>query len=284
MTVQTTATASQTMASQAMAPAAGQSKQSQGQAQANQAKGKSKKSVVLGLEITAAKVAHLHIVGHEKGHPETVFFVREKEGFSGTELFEFPLPVRPGELKIKIVDLSRRGTAHIKIKKVIAKPLKNKGVNAQDHTLAFIDFALTFAANAAIYKPGVFKDAARLYQIKYLDRIKDYDTGKILETPARISHDTGIIEASREAFLKLTVPNRLFILIHEYVHVANDTYDETECDLIAAKTLLDLGFSKLETLYSLTRLFEFNTHRSGDIQRDQEERVKLVEELIKNYQ
>jgi hypothetical protein len=121
------------------------------------------------------------------------------------------------------------------------------------------------------------------FHIHLYDQIRDHRTGELIATPARVNHLTGIIEVSKKDFAPMTVANRLYILLHEYAHLANNTDNETECDMLAAKTLMEMGYSAIECLYSVSKLFLYNTGLPANQKAEQEHRVMQVKDFINRF-
>lgn len=102
----------------------------------------------------------------------------------------------------------------------------------------FFKFAKEFSKNAARLSagdkfPSIYRSNDSEFIIDYYFKIKDRNTGKIIPStyinnkgkiapiPARISLETGVIEVSKEAFVKLTIPNRIRALLSLYAKWVN---------------------------------------------------------------
>ena len=130
----------------------------------------------------------------------------------------------------------------------------------------FYDFALQFAENAGIYGSG--RTGASLYgsddgkfKIAYYNIIRDKRSGKTLSTPARVGHNTGIIEVSEHHFKTYTVPMRLIILLHEFSHkymnhkIGRKISDETAADINGLNIYLSMGWSEVEAQRAFLNVF-----------------------------
>ena len=140
---------------------------------------------------------------------------------------------------------------------------------------SFIAFLQWFSENAAILSAGqsVYRSPDGMFRIDYLDSIRDTrkfiknpktgqampnkNFGRILKTPARINRKTGIIEVSKEMFIKYTVPMRMIVLLHEVAHfyLNHVDTDEIESDLNALKIYLGLGYPRIEAHQAFTEIF-----------------------------
>jgi len=109
-------------------------------------------------------------------------------------------------------------------------------------TLRFIKFAQWFCENASILSPGSYKEDE--FRINYVPDILDRKTGAKMNTPARITANTGNIDIAKNKFVLYTIPQRMAILLHEFSHVyLNDNMkDEWEADRHMARCMLGLGY------------------------------------------
>ncbi|QKJ28431.1 hypothetical protein HQ865_01200 [Mucilaginibacter mali] len=73
-------------------------------------------------------------------------------------------------------------------------------------------------------------------------------------TPARVKHNTGVIQVSAKHFKVLTPWQRKFVLLHEMGHIKAQTGDEVKADEWAEKQYLDMGGPPDESLSVLTKL------------------------------
>lgn len=140
---------------------------------------------------------------------------------------------------------------------------------------SFIAFLQWFSENAAILSAGqsIYRSPDGVFRIDYLDNIRDNrkfvrnpqtgeampnkNFGRVLKTPARINRKTGVIEVSRDLFIKYTVPMRMIVLLHEIAHfyLNHVDTDEIESDLNALKIYLGLGYPRIEAHQAFTQIF-----------------------------
>jgi hypothetical protein len=99
------------------------------------------------------------------------------------------------------------------------------------------------------------------FRIKYFDEIRDFHTKKVIGTPARIGHQSGIIEISKSRYDKYTIPMRMMILLHEFSHkyknpkIGLKISDEVGADINALYIYLGLGFSKIDAICVYANVF-----------------------------
>jgi hypothetical protein len=128
----------------------------------------------------------------------------------------------------------------------------------QPDVISFINFAEEFSYNASILEANksYFSDDD-VYEIKYFTDIVAED-GVSLNTPARISQKTGLIEVSKKDFLRYTIPMRLAILLHEFAHfyVNKNMEDEVEADKNSLILYMGLGYPRIDAYNVYLDVFE----------------------------
>ena len=84
------------------------------------------------------------------------------------------------------------------------------------------------------------------------------NNGQELTTPARVGRNTGIIQVSKQAFTKMTVPMRMAILLHEFSHfyLNEKIDDEMEADLNGLLIYLSLGYPRIEAYQAFLETFK----------------------------
>jgi hypothetical protein len=122
---------------------------------------------------------------------------------------------------------------------------------------SFVEFAQRFAFTMDELEPSTYTSSDRNYYINLLSEIKG-SGGQELNTPARISKRSGIIQVSKKAFEPMTVPMRLAILLHEFSHFyLNETMDdEIEADLNGLLIYLGLGYPRIEAYQAFLETFK----------------------------
>ena len=263
---------------------------------------------ILHLTVRATRPTYLRMIGRHPNRRDVVYFDRkygksDGKGFLGQEIFDFPLPLLLGNgIQVSVLDAVTGDQRQVGIVREEIKRMRPLGLLADAPTKSFLNFAAKFAAECGAMQEGEYRSdpapggsrqnlglpagqAGGQFVIRLLDKIRRLDTGEVLTTPARVSHDTGVIYVSKEAFLPLTVVNRFFILCHEYHHVAGNTRNELDCDRFAINTCLRLGFAKTECLYSLTRLFLYEQdYLHPTSRKEREQRVQRAYDIITIFQ
>jgi hypothetical protein len=240
---------------------------------------------MMHVQFYASGNAVLAIKGYEKGKSNTSYFDRKygtlTSPVSGLIDLKFPMPDKFSTLGISVSNVLN--STPVKITSISHAPLQQRTLQVKQITKDYIQFAADFANKCGYIPTDKYQSRDGKFQIHLLDQILDNQTGKVMPTPARVNHLTGIIEVSKKDFDPMTVANRLYILMHEYAHFANNTDDEVECDMLAAKTCMELGYSAIECLYAVSKLFMYNTQQPERLKAEQEKRVKKVKDFINQF-
>jgi hypothetical protein len=205
------------------------------------------------------------------------FYVNRKANINGYRELELKFPQVPAKLYINIFNkknglLLNNEDGSFIIEKFKSIDLKTRPIWLSEKDKEFIKFAQFFCENASYLSasnivngkeiPSIYSSDDGTFNIAYYDEIKDKNSGRKLNTPARIGHTTGIIEVSKKDFLKYTVPMRMIILLHEYSHKwknpenGNEIGYETGADINALNIYLSLGYSEIEALQAFLYVFK----------------------------
>jgi hypothetical protein len=155
-------------------------------------------------------------------------------------------------------------------------PLKKYDIWLDQETKDFVQLAINFSQVCGFELPKrngtVYQTPDGKFNIKYFPAIIDFVSGKVLNTPARIGHNTGIIEISAVKFAQYTIPMRLCILLHEFSHkyknpkIGLQISNEYGADINALYIYLGLGFSKIDAITVFAKVF-LKAQTDSNIQR-----------------
>lgn len=230
----------------------------------------------LSVNIRAAEPFSLIARGFDPTRPNTYYF-RRKIPFKteGIKEIDIPLPLSPDVLCLQLI--SGNATEVFKVGELKAEQMQPAKVWEEEEMHAFVRFAMNFSEQAGYLSTGYYNSPDDRFLIQYLPYIED-EFGQEQITPARINRYTGRIQVSQSQFLRFTIPVRFFILLHERYHFQIPTRKEKPADLNALRVYLDLGFSQIEALYALSKVFL--AHPVG---RTHTMRVKDVIDFIDRY-
>jgi hypothetical protein len=243
--------------------------------------------LTLALEVETFEPKKIFIKLYDQENPLTVFTDRFAT-VDGVQTFYIRLPLSPQISTLEIsTDSQFRpaiGGNKFKVVSINKLPLKRKlgAFNyASDVVKNFIRFCEKFCLRASYIsaKGSIYTSNDGQFRIDYLDDIIG-DSGRSLNTPARINRHTGIIQVSKKKFLEYTVPMRMAILLHEFAHfyLNNDMSNETEADLNALLIYLGMGYPRIDAYNVFTTVFASSNNMAN------KERIDLIDKFIRNFE
>ena len=193
----------------------------------------------------------------------------------GERRIYFSFPVSPKKLFLGCCNTENVRDKDFQVS-LLKTPLKDYNIWLDDDTQQFLDLAVPFAQVCGFEQADpngkVFTTNNRRFNIKFFPIIKDYASGKTMNTPARIGHQTGNIEVAKVKFDKYTIPMRMAILLHEFSHVYKnpkidlEISNETGADINALYIYLGLGFSKIDAICVYANVF-LKAQTKGNVER-----------------
>jgi len=237
--------------------------------------------LVLSIEVQTQQPQKIRLVVKDKDMQNTVFTNRWKT-VNVNAKFYVRMPVSGQSALVEVFNekngnLSKLEDNSFEVINIERLPLEKK-VDVVDFSnplvKSFVNFATKFVFNAGELKTGIYTSKDDKFVIEYLPTITHDATGKVLNTPARISQSSGKIQVSKEKFLKMTIPMRMAILLHEFAHfyVNDNMRDEVEADLNGLLIYLGLGYPRIEAHEAFLTTFinvptQDNKHRYDMIKR-----------------
>ena len=206
---------------------------------------------------------------------------------NGKMTIEFKFPVSPNKLFIGIVNVADPKDAAFEVT-VLEAPLKTYNIYMEDKTKRFVNMASHFSVicgqeAAGGTKPRVFRNGIDDFSIQYFNTILTKE-GQAMNTPARIGHESGIIQIAKSKFDAYTIPMRIIILLHEYSHkyknpkIGLKISNEFGADINALYIYLGLGFSKVDAITVFAKVF-LRAQTDGNMAR-----MDKIYEYIKRFE
>lgn len=246
------------------------------------------------------------IVGIKTNKPETIcitakdyhkpntFYISRKGLVNGYKEYELKFPQTPKLLVFSIYNFDKPNQVNnnndnsFKVTKFEANDCKTYPLWSDSEVSSFVKFAKEFSANASIlsagdYKPSIYRSDDGKFCIDYYNKIRNRRNGKFVSTPARIGHNTGIIEISKKDFEKYTLPMRMVILLHEFSHkymnpkTNRDISDEVAADINALNIYLSLGYPDIEAQYAFLKVFKGANNELN------KKRYLILDDFIKKF-
>lgn len=236
-------------------------------------------TLIIGVKTKSPE--DISIVAKDYNKKNTTYISRGG-AINGYREFELKFPQTPRQLVFSIFNRKNGNFPYneddsFKITKFEAKDLKTYPLWADKDIWNFVAFAQDFSANCAIlsagdYKPSIYRSNCGKFCIDYYNKIRSKRTGQFVSTPARIGHNSGVIEISKQDFERYTVPMRMVILLHEFCHkyvnpkLGREISDEVSADINALNIYLSLGYPDIEAHYAFLKVFrgannDFNKKR-----------------------
>ncbi len=199
----------------------------------------------------------------------------------------FNFPVSPKELFIGCLNADNVKDDDFK---VILKrePLKHYDIHMDSEVKDFVQLAINFSQVCGFKQPApqgtIYQTADQKFNIKFMPQIIDYSSGRVINTPARVGHASGIIEVSYEKFKRYTIPMRVMILLHEFSHkyrnpkIGLQINNEFGADINGLYIYLGIGYSKIDAICVFANVF-LKAQSDGNIQR-----IRKIQDYIQRFE
>jgi len=238
-------------------------------------------SCTLAVTVWGEDKKRIQLIVEDAEMPD-VLFTNRTGTVDGVKTYYVRIPLAPDVARVELLpdDGSDEGYG---IDDVEIMTLETDYSNAHfdnPEAQSFINFAEEFCYDAGSLATGaVYHSDDEIFRIKYLENIKDGN--EVVPTPARISSGDGLIEVSKDDFLRYTIPMRMAILLHEFSHFyLNEVMeDEEEADRNSLHLYLGMGYPRIDAYNVYLDVFE-NSPSEGNV-----DRYKALHKLFKdNYQ
>jgi hypothetical protein len=242
------------------------------------------KPISLWVKIICKGKSKFRVCASDFAHKNSNYADRTIE-CDGERIIYLSFPISPDKLKISIIQVEGKENFMVDIKE---KPLKKYDIKVDEQSAKFLKFAGDFCKVSGYSQADpsgrLFQTKDGEFKIKYFPVIIDHRNNKVSSTPARIGHNTGIIEIAKLPFDRYTIPMRMMILLHEYSHKYRNPKlglpisDEVGADLNALYLYLGVGFSKVDAIYVFCNVF-LKAQTPGNMNR-----MKKIYEYIKRFE
>jgi hypothetical protein len=219
--------------------------------------------IALHVTITCKGTKRFRAFAHDSVKINSFYADRVIE-VNETRTIYFSFPISPKSVIIGIINANDAEDTDYNFE-IVEKPLKTYNIWLDEETREFVQMAMGFSQRCGFEKPSprgtLYQSPDCYFNIKYYPAIKDFTSGQVLNTPARIGHNTGIIEVAAIKFIKYTIPMRMCILLHEFSHKYKnpkmnlEISNEIGADINALYIYLGLGFSKIDAICVFANVF-----------------------------
>lgn len=245
------------------------------------------KAFKLKITLRATRPVEVILMGYDAYLQNSVYFSRKVNFYSedlldgnDTKEIVLSMPLSPKLLKVEVFNAVTGDERGFLIEDVHVEKLPPQELWIEPQMQRFVDFASDFSKKAGAYRAGFYPSKNGEFLIQYLPVIRD-DDGNELITPARVNRATGRKQISKKAFSQLSIPIRMFILLHEREHFQIPTRSEKLADLGGLKIYLDMHFPKIEAVYAATKVFRMHP---DNVTERHEKRVDDIMDFIDDYE
>jgi hypothetical protein len=232
------------------------------------------KKFSLHLTIKCSGKKRVKVCVREAGKQNSQYVNRQIDIDNSRNIF-LNFPVTPKNMVLTLTNLDDKSDKDFQVQ-TIKTALKDFNIWLNQETEDFLSLAIPFSQvcgfETATGNGRIFSNDSKKFIIKYFDVIRDYQSGRVLNTPARIGHKSGRIEVSKIKFDKYTIPMRMAILLHEYSHVFRnpetgvEIKNEVGADINGLYIYLGLGFSKIDAICVYANVF-LKAQTKGNVER-----------------
>lgn len=226
------------------------------------------------------------VIAQDYGKPNSEYANRIVP-VKGERTIYLSFPVSPKKIELKVWNTKNPQDTDYTIV-LDKKELKSYNIWMDAETKEFLNLAILFSQTCGFENASrsgrLFTTPDRKFKIKFFDVIYDVKSGKVMNTPARIGHNTGTIEVAKAKFDSYTIPMRMIILLHEFSHkyrnpkLGLDISNEIGADVNALYIYLGLGFSKIDAICVFANVF-LKAQTKGNI-----ERMRKIMDYIQRFE
>ncbi len=251
-----------------------------------------RRQFTLYIDFVTRTPEKIRVITRDAQKANTVYSDRIVQVNGNRKIF-ISLPLTPDLLTLEVFNIATDRRLEIDPSfqaTVTSDVLKKYDIVTDEDTDDFIIFNNWFCENAGILSatrpdgtPSIYKSKNGKYTIKYFHVIKD-ENGRVLNTPARVGHDSGNIEVAANVFRTYTVPMRHIILDHEFSHKFRNPKlnfaisDEIGADINALYFYLGSGFSKVDAMDVYCNVFyKARSKENG-------KRLDVISDFIKKFE
>lgn len=221
----------------------------------------------------------VYLTVFDKNDSSRLFTNRYKDIGEQTKMI-VQMPLSSKYAKVKITN--KAGNEHgFKVLSCNMVPLEKRMAPSDIKNPAiqeFLTFAGKIAYNLQNLEPKVYKSSGSNFYVDVVQRIAG-PTGNELNTPARISPQTGIIQISQNKLRGRTIPYIMAILMHEFSHyyLNEEMRNEEEADMNGLLIYLAIGYPRIEAYQAF-----YETFKGNDTEPNRR-RMQKIDTMIRNF-
>lgn len=147
---------------------------------------------------------------------------------------------------------------------------------------------MSYDANHQLQPFSDYRSSTGKFMIRYMPYLPNIErfTNNIVKSnsPSRVGHDSGRVEVSHEHYITYSVPKRLLINLHEFMHkygnkkfLDREIGDESGADFLALYIYLGKGYSRIDAKDVFLNIFYKNRTEENIL------RYKMIERFIADF-
>lgn len=236
-----------------------------------------KKALVLEITVLAPQKTRCELIIYDPTQKNTVYCNRVVT-IDKSYLFKIPMPLSPDKVKIY---------SNCQITNIARKSIQRKFTKDQIPNYmikSFVEFVEEFCQKAGyLNAPRKYSSDNGVFTIEYYPVLKT--NGKVSLSPCRIRSDDGVIEASKDRFIRQTVYERIAWLFHEYMHVYKNknANSEEESDRNSLFLYLGLGYPKYDAYKCWLGTFIKSRNGSDKLTEPHKQRLVKIKNIIDKF-
>lgn len=219
------------------------------------------RAISLQVTVKSPTKKRFFIIAGEKDRVNSAYARRDME-VEGERTITLSFPVTPETMLIGIWNKHNKADNNFTVE-FNEVPLRTYNVWLDFETKTFLNLAFRFCrvCGYEFASPKGRVISQDKFTIKYFPVIIDYMKNMPLSTPARIGHNSGIIEVAKCRFDNYTFAERMMILLHEFSHKYRNPKlglaieNEIGADINALYIYLGYGFSKIDAINVFANVF-----------------------------
>lgn len=217
---------------------------------------------------------------YDKQKPLTELFNNMVQ-FKGAFVASIPMPVTPETI---VVELSTNSRA-ISFGKLYLDTFSSQfTMNSLDPKVRnFVLFAQRFCYNLPYLNTfesthKYYRSDDGFYEIQLVEGIR-YSNGQVRNTPATTNSLSGLITVAKPAMAKLTFPERMAVILHEFSHywLNDNPANELEADIHGLTIYLGLGYPAWEGYTAFVNVLKTNPNGTNS------QREKMIKSFVTDY-
>jgi hypothetical protein len=236
-------------------------------------------ALMLEISVATPSKKKCHIIIYDPYKKNTIYTNREVT-IDKSYVFKVRMPISPKTAKIY---------CNCEVKNIARKKLPRKFTKEEMPNYlmrSFVTFIEDFSKQAGFLNANrKYTSDDDIFNIEYYKSLPSRESGVVSKSPARIRANDGTIEVSANAFIKMTVFERMALLLHEYCHIYKNknAESELESDRNSLFIFLGLGYPRYDAYKGWIHTFANARQGTNKLSIQHKERLRQIEDIINSF-